>query len=401
MRQDKTSRNDDKKYTIDDLLQNNNFITSQLYPTPESDAYWNDLLEKGVVDMKDYTFACRFIRAAQISPEYTSDAEILNLWVDIEVTNKANIKRKKKRFHIISVVSGIVAIIAIILLITTIIPEKNGEIFPSFTADATLEAGTDIQLFLDDNNPVSLGGKEANIAYDEEDITINNNDIILKKESSTNKKEMLHQLVVPWGKRSILTLPEGSRIWVNAGTRVAYPVDFDKKKREIYVDGEIYLEVSHDENRPFIVKTTKMDVEVLGTAFNITAYEKDNAQRIVLVTGSVKVRNMDQKNETTLSPNEMYSFSNGISKVQTVKTENYTSWKHGLYYYESESLEAIMKHLSHYYGCSIICTPKASKMKFSGKLDMKDRLDTILEGISQIAPIAYQYNQGTYMITNK
>jgi hypothetical protein len=401
MRQDKTSRNDDKKYTIDDLLQNNNFIISQLYPTPESDAYWNDLLEKGVVDMKDYAFACRFIRAAQISPEYTSDAEILNLWVDIEVTNKANIKRKKKHFHIISVVSGIVAMIAIILLITTIIPEKNGEIFPLFTADATLEAGTDIQLFLDDNNPVSLGGKEANIAYDEEDITINNNDIILKKELSTDKKQSLHQLIVPWGKRSMLTLPEGSRIWVNAGTRVAYPVNFDKKKREIYVDGEIYIEVSHDENRPFIVKTTKMDVEVLGTTFNITAYEKDNAQRIVLVTGSVKVRNIDQKNETTLSPNEMYSFSNGISKVQTVNTENYTSWKHGLYYYDSESLEAIMKHLSHYYGCSIICTPKASKMKFSGKLDMKDKLETILEGISQIAPITFQYNQGTYTIINK
>ncbi|MDR1200805.1 MAG: FecR domain-containing protein [Tannerellaceae bacterium] len=401
MMQNEISRkNDSNRYSIHDLFQDNHFIASQLGSEQESDAYWKEMIEKGVVDKEDYAFACRFIDAVQIRPECISDTDILNLWVDIEVTNKAKMK-KKKRFHLISVVLGMIALFALILSITTIIPDKIDNYSPLFTTHAILEAGTDIQLYLDDNKPVSFGGKEAKIAYNEEDITINNHEIVLKKELSTDKKQTLHQLVVPWGKRSMLTLSEGSRIWVNAGTRVAYPVNFDKKKREIYVDGEIYIEVSPDERRPFIVKTTQMDVEVVGTTFNITAYGENNAQRIVLVAGSVKVRTINQKTETLLSPNEMYSFSNGISKIQTVEVEDYISWKYGLYHYNSEPLGAIMEHLSHYYGYSILCSPEVSQMKFSGKLDMKDKLDTILEGISQIAPIAYQYNQGVYTITNK
>ncbi|MDR1558009.1 MAG: FecR domain-containing protein [Tannerellaceae bacterium] len=402
MMQNEISRKDDgKQYSFDDLFQDDNFIASQLSSEPESEAYWNEMLEKGLIDREDYTFACRFIRSVQVRPEFISDAEIFNLWVDIEVTNKANMKRKKKRYHIISIVSGMIALFALILSVRTIIPDNTSGFSPLFTTDARLEAGTDIQLYLDGNKPVSLGGREAKIAYNKENITINDNDIVLKKELSTDKKQTFHQLVVPWGKRSILTLSEGSRIWVNAGTRVAYPVDFDKKKREIYVDGEIYIEVSPDEQSPFIVKTTEMDVEVLGTAFDITAYEKDNAQRIVLVRGSVKVRTIHQENETILSPNEMYSFSNGISKIQTVKVEDHISWKNGLYHYNSEQLGVIMEHLSHYYGCSIVCSPKVSQMKFSGKLDLKDKLETILDGISQIASITYQYNQGVYIITNK
>jgi hypothetical protein len=402
MMQNEISRkNDSNKYSIDDLLQDNKFIASQLCPEQEPDTYWNELIDKGVVDKDDYTFACRFIRSAQIQDESISDTDILTLWVDIEVTNKANMKRKKKRLHLLSVASGIVALFALILLIATVMPDKTGDFSPIFTADAILEAGTDIQLYLDDGKPVSFGGREAKIAYNEMDITINNHEMVLQKESPANKRQALHQLVVPWGKRSMLTLSEGSRIWVNAGTRIAYPVNFDKKKREIYVDGEIYIDVSPDERRPFIVKTTKMDVEVTGTTFNVTAYGENSAQRIVLVTGSVKVRTVHQKKETILSPNEMYSFSNGISKIQTVEVEDYISWKHGLYHYNSEPLGAIMEHLSHYYGCSIACSPGVSQMKFSGKLDLKDKLDAILEGISQIAPIAYQYNQGIYTITNK
>ena len=294
-----------------------------------------------------------------------------------------------------------VASFALIAWITTIIPDQSEDTSPLFTAGAPQEAGTDIQLYLGGNHPVSLGGREAKIVYSEESITLNDNDIVLKKELPATKKPVFHQLLVPYGKRSALTLPEGSRIWVNAGTRVIYPADFDRKKREIYVDGEIYIEVSPDRKRPFIVKTTEMDVEVVGTAFNLTAYRKNNAQHIVLVAGSVKVHNPHQEKETILSPNEMYSLSNGISRIQTVEVENYISWKYGLYYYNSEPLGMIMEHLSHYYDCSIVCSPKASQMKFSGKLDLKDKLDTILEGISQIAPITYQYNQGVYTITNK
>lgn len=77
-------------------------------------------------------------------------------------------------------------------------------------------------------------------------------------------------MVIPRGKRSVLTFSDGSKVWVNAGTRVIYPTEFEKDKREIYVDGEIYIEVARDEERPFYVRTKDMNVRVLGTKFNVT-----------------------------------------------------------------------------------------------------------------------------------
>ena len=395
-------KNEDNIRPIDDLLQDNNFIVSQLQPTRESDEFWEKMLEKGVIDPRDYDFSRRFIRSAQIRPEFISDPDILNLWVNIEAVNKKNIQRKKKCFHMLSVLSGTAAVFVFLLWITTIISNKKSESdYSFFSAEVSNNTTTEVQLRLADDKTVSLEGEEVKIAYNEEDIAINDKKIALKDESSIDKKQAFHQLVVPFGKRSMLTLSEGSRMWVNAGTRVAYPVIFDKKKREIFVDGEIYLEVSPDKDRPFIVKTKKIDVEVLGTKFNVTAYEKDPVQSIVLVSGSVKIHNNRQKKIVTLAPNEMYSCSDGSSKIQTVDVEDYISWKAGIYQYNSEFLGEIMKCLSRYYGCSIDCSPQASQMKFSGKLDLKDKLDLILEGIAQTAPIAYRYDKGVYVITNK
>jgi ferric-dicitrate binding protein FerR (iron transport regulator) len=330
-------------YSVEDLLQDDSFIASRLFPTQELDEYWNEILEKGTVSRDNYDLACRFIRSVHVQPEPFSDMDMLNLWDNIEVTNKKKLQDKKRRLHIFSVISSLVAAFAFLLWITNMSLPTNDEI------------------------------------------------------SSAE----FHQLLVPWGKRSMITFGDGSRIWVNAGTQVTYPVVFDRKKREIYVDGEIYAEVSPDHTRPFIVKTKKIDVEVLGTAFNLSAYEKDSVQNIVLVSGSVKIHNADRKNKIVLEPNEMYSYGNGISLVQIVNVGEYISWKSGIYQYRSECLETIMKHLSHYYGCSIVCSPRASQLKFSGKLDIKDKLDVILEGISQTSPITYRYDKGVYIITNK
>jgi len=368
----------------------------------ESNKYWEKKLEEGIVDPEDYDFSRCFIHSVQVRPEFISESEILDLWVNIEVNNKKNIQKKKKYFHILSVLLGSAAIFVFLFWITMIISNKKDKNYQSFfSAETVNKTITDVQLHLANNKTVPLTGENVKIAYNKENIAVNNSKIVLKDESPSDQKQTLHELVVPWGKRSMLTLSEGSKIWINAGTRVAYPVVFDNNKREIYVDGEVFLEVSPDKDRPFIVKTKKIDVEVLGTKFNVMAYEKDTIQNIVLVSGIVKIHNNNQKKVITLMPNEMYSFGNGLSKIQTVDVEGYISWKSGIYQYNSVSLGEIMKRLSHYYGCSIDCSSQVSQMKFSGKLDLKDTIEMILEGIAQIAPITYRYDNGVYVITNK
>jgi ferric-dicitrate binding protein FerR (iron transport regulator) len=300
--------------------------------------------------------------------------------------------------------TGIVAVFAV-LLVWNYMPGKSSVktlVYSIEDVNVPETAATDIQLILAGNETVSLEGKDAEIAYKEDGIEINGQGASMKKEQTLPEQSVTsNQLIVPKGKRSMLSFAEGSRIWVNAGTRIVYPAVFDKKKREIYVDGEAYLEVSRNEDCPFLVKTKDFNVEVLGTSFNIMAYETDTVQNVVLVSGIVKILAEDHKQETVLSPNEMYANSKGSSEVKTVDVEDYISWKSGIYRYDSENLGTILKRLSRYYGQEISCGPQSAGLKCSGKLDLKDELETVLNGIAQTAPVVCQYSDGKYVITNQ
>lgn len=103
-------------------------------------------------------------------------------------------------------------------------------------------------------------------------------------------KEEYNQIIVPKGKRSQIVLADNSKIWINSGSKVIYPRAFEGKYREIYVEGEVYLNVTHDTSKPFIVNTSGFEVRVLGTSFNISAYKNQEKAAVVLVEGSVNVK---------------------------------------------------------------------------------------------------------------
>lgn len=393
-----------KQYSVEELLQDDYFINSMINPTKETEQFWKELLDGEIIDIHEYKLARYFVNSVQLQQEKVSHEEKFELWENIEIANKLNLKKKKKRllFNLMAA-AGVVALATLLFSLynITLFHEKkvsdNG-IENIKAPDILVE---DIQLILADNETVSLEGQEAEIEYNKDGIAINNKETGLKNEIITSEQSVVYnQLIVPMGKRSMLTFSEGSKIWVNAGTRVVYPAVFDRKKREIYVDGEAFLEVSRDENCPFIVKTKDLNVEVLGTSFNIMAYENDSIQNIVLVSGSVKVK-PNNKKETLLYPNQMCIHSDNVYQVKTVNVDDHILWKSGVYQYKSEELGIILRRLSRYYGQEISCTPQASELKCSGKLDLKENLNLLLDGISITAPIAYTYENEKYQITNK
>ncbi len=249
-----------------------------------------------------------------------------------------------------------------------------------------------------------IEGDNAEIIYAKDGITINNQkkEILANKESE-KKQTNYNQLIIPLGRRSIFTFSEGTRMWVNAGSRVVYPSTFDKEKREIYVDGEVYLDVTHNETCPFIVKIKDYNIKVLGTSFNITAYEKDNHASVILESGSVQINsnNSDNKKETFLSPNENVHCRSGTPLVRKVNTYDYTSWRDGIYQYNNENLGAILIRLSRYYGTKIEYNESVSVLKCSGKLELKEELSQVLNGIAKTAPIKCHFENNKYIVTNK
>ena len=209
----------------------------------------------------------------------------------------------------------------------------------------------EIQLVLSDKL-IPISGQESQIEYDAKGtVAVNSEkiaDVSLNSANSSKRLSEFNQLIVPNGKRSTLILEDGTKLWVNAGSRIVYPVTFADKKREIYVNGEVFLEVTPDKKRPFIVKTKEMDVQVLGTSFNVMAYETDESSSVVLVTGAVQVDTKDDE-DFRLEPNRMFSYNQGECDIKEVNVNDYILWKDGLYTYRSEHLSVILDRLSRYY----------------------------------------------------
>lgn len=393
-----------ESYSAEDFLQDDFFIHSLMHPTDELEKFWQDAVNENRINKDEFTTACHFIRTVQVKEERLSYEEIFDLWENIEVRNKHFLKKKRRKlnFYYLTAAGVSAVLISVFFYYNSLHDIRDTKAVSNIEQIAAPNnPAKDIQLVLSGNRTVSLEGQEAEILYNERGIEINKEETELGNvQSGPGKPVIYNQLIVPLGKRSMLTLTDGSRLWINSGTRLVFPVFFEKDKREIYVDGEVFVDVFPMKNKPFIVNTKTHSIEVLGTSFNLTAYEKDTVQNIVLVSGTIKIRT-DNEKETILSPNEMYTYANGQREVKTVNVEEYISWRNGIYQYQSEELGVILTRLARYYGEEIIYTDDISHLKCSGKLDLKDDLHYVLKGIATTAPIHCEPRYGKYIISKK
>jgi hypothetical protein len=337
--------------------------------------------------------------------------ELINIYynilspVEIEKTRKAirqKIKHRRQNKRMSYLMISAVASIILWMVIFHFSGEGTGKdeinnARPDIIAFADMtnleSKANDVLLVIPDEQIIHLEEKETVITYDASGIVVD------KKAIAQNNTAKFNQLIVPTGKRSILNLSDGTKVWINSGTRLIYPVSFTNNTREIFVDGEIYIDVATDIKCPFIVRTNDLDIQVLGTKFNITAYGTDKEKKIVLVSGSVQINSIKHKNTTFLTPDQMFIMENGQSQVLTVDTKKHIAWIDGIYYCEDMSLGEIFQCLSRYYGTEITCDPSISNIVYSGKLNMKENLTEILEGIAFTLPISYANDGEVYTIT--
>jgi ferric-dicitrate binding protein FerR (iron transport regulator) len=179
-------------------------------------------------------------------------------------------------------------------------------------------------------------------------------------------KENLGELVyntlsVPNGRRFDIVLSDNSHVYLNAGSSLRYPVNFiPGKKRQVFLEGEAFFEVSEDKEHPFVVTSGNMDVQVLGTKFNVNAYPEETNINTVLVEGSVQLNvTEDEKNANSssvlLEPGHIahWDKDSKSAKMEEVDTELYTSWMQGKLVLRGMRFKDIMKKLERHYGVSI------------------------------------------------
>lgn len=158
------------------------------------------------------------------------------------------------------------------------------------------------------------------------------------------------------GVRTCLDLPDGSVVHLNSGSTLSYPLIYDKKERRVILSGEAYFSVKHDPDHPFVVRVSgdRMSVKVLGTEFNVQAYEGENIIQTTLVEGTVNIETKDldgMSNEISLSPSEKatYDLSNNVLDVVKVDVMNEIAWKEGCLVFKETPLPEVLKHLANFY----------------------------------------------------
>lgn len=384
------SKIDYNNYKADSLLNDAYFLESEQHPTPESIMFWDKLAQENKQLAKEIAIAHNFLHILRHVPKpYLPQQKVDSIWKCISDQNRLEIQNKRKRRILYRTLAAACIVVFLVsgwylqnIYQTSECMEKSDIVAvkkPDVSTNQTL-------LILSEKKQIAIQGKESKLHYNQQGKLNVNSQTINQETENDKKKDTYNQLIVPAGKRSSITFSDGTRIWLSASSRVVYPVEFMKNKREIYVEGEAFLDVYHDKSRPFIVKTNKMDIQVLGTTFNVCAYEKENIQTVVLVTGKVEVKT--NNNETkTLSPNNLLAYNDqqGIS-VHPVDVQEYIAWKDGFYQFKKERLEIITKKLSKYYGKTIITDKQLANITCSGKLDLKEELDDVLHTLIQTVP---------------
>lgn len=375
-------------YSAEQLLEDDFFMESFYTPTVESQLFWDELMHKDEVLAKEIMCANTILRSIPYrKPTFSSDDKDL-LWKQIYQTT-----HKK---HLFRYWYSSVAAIAILLL------AAGSFYYAGYLAEDNLAAiekvqkpeypVETVQLILSDEKKVNIEDEDSRLQYNKEgELHINTQKVETSlSEVDADKKNdpVYNQLIVPAAKRSFLELADGSRIWVNANTRVVYPVTFEEKKREIYVEGEIYIEVTPDKERPFIVKSNKMDIRVLGTSFNVSAYDTNSEVSVVLVSGKVNVRT-DNQTESVLEPSDRLSYEKGSTNIKKVNVENYISWKDGYYAFDNEYFSTVLDKLSNYYGKKISYNSEVGALRCSGSLNLGEDMVKILTGLESTMPVNF------------
>jgi ferric-dicitrate binding protein FerR (iron transport regulator) len=220
-----------------------------------------------------------------------------------------------------------------------------------------------------------------------------NDDVLQTTNPDKKGIPKLNQLIIPHGKTSEILLPDGTKVYLNAGSRLVYPELFTDKTREVFLVGEAFFEVKHDNEHPFIVQTTDIRIRVLGTKFNISAYPSDNIIETVLTDGRVQLQQNSSgllQETTDLIPNQLAAFNktNNEIKLDMVDPDNYILWKDGICKFESTDLSRIVKKLERFYNIRVTYRdPMLGSIKISGKLELSENREEIINRLAIAASV--------------
>lgn len=384
-------------FSNEDFIMDDDFQEWLNHPNQDNSKFWNDFIRDNPEkkeQIKEAAFFVKMLRALEpVIPEKNKEKLFEQLKPFLYLSRKRKIwQRLAKQAAIL------LFLISIGGLIYYFINSEN--FFPMELASAELlEKG---KIILDNRTVAEFETEETQIQQTYSGaLTINNDTVNIVESLIQSEKSVLTQVIMPYGKRSEIILSDETRIWLNSGSQLSYPAKFTGNTREVYLSGEAFFEVESDPARPFHVITEDMKIRATGTKFNVTSYANDNQSQVVLLSGKVDAsKNKRLTTSYEIEPGERIIYNKQDDKIQKEKvdTELYASWINGYLIFENEPVENIFKKLERYYNKNILTGKNSGNSTFTGKLDLADCLEKVLENIGFSASFSVKTENGMYII---
>jgi ferric-dicitrate binding protein FerR (iron transport regulator) len=256
----------------------------------------------------------------------------------------------------------------------------------------TVELGEDITISEKADKNAEIKNENNNLQYEE------------NTEVKRKKKLIFNELKTPRGGGYTLTLSDGTQVWLNAGSSIKYPVSFSDSLRQVFLEGEGYFDVVPGDI-PFVVTTNTMDVEVLGTSFNVSAYVDDVVTKTTLVEGKVRVNATSETGEGAISrdltPNKQLIFNKENTQMEVVEVnpDHYTSWMRGKIEFNKENLDEVMRKLARWYDFEYrFDNDEIKELHFTASFDRNSNITNILEILGMTTNVKFEFTENTLVI---
>ncbi|HTN08316.1 FecR family protein [Agriterribacter sp.] len=249
-----------------------------------------------------------------------------------------------------------------------------------------LPGGNKATLILDDGSVILLDEAKTGTLAQQGGIAVNKtgDGKLIYSVATQNQAELrvsYNTITTPKGGQYQVLLPDGTKVWLNAASSIYFPTSFKEKQRTVSITGEVYFEVAHNAQQPFVVAAGKTRVEVLGTHFNIMAYGNEDVAKTTLIEGSVKVT--DEGRIAKLHPGEQLQLNEKEFKVvRQADIEAELAWKNGLFFFKDAGIETVMKQAERWYNITVKYEGKIPEKQFNGKIPRNVNLSELMEILS-------------------
>lgn len=336
--------------------------------------------------------------------KYDVSGDLLQFWNQVQAK-----KKHKTKQHILWYCLGSVAACLVIFLgigyMFEIFDYKVEQTVNKMTSVYSGVNQDKIRLVLDDSDVINLTDNIKSDKLITEGIVMRNEirslDYSCVRRDSLGDSLIYHTLIIPQGEMFKMILSDSTRVVLNGGTKIKYPVFFLGPKREVYIDGEAYFDVRKDEEHPFIVSGTNFSVEVLGTSFNVMTYGEEMESNVTLVSGRIRMHVADTSLQLYPGQQVVLSMEHGIV-VRDVDINSVISWLDFRLNFKKEKLSTIMRKLSRWYKVDVVYKKSSVKEAlYSGTIPYNISLEELLVLLNNTTNIEFMLNDGVILINER